>query len=398
MMYKQVSNLYIRLLILSIVIILSLVLIVPIFSGCGGMAASNTFIELLSLVPADYTSGETGPTFYTLYDFARYYKDKGITFSTFNELLYSDVDTEMTVWLIGWGSDINGYGKYANSTTITDENMGYDLTNIDAEIQFGMPPTNGVASIGRFSPQDTANALKNQNEWPSWAVTAYDTEQYNGVTIHSWGSGLETHLTTRLSPPHIDNLGRARPLALTDKYLFCGFSIEAVKLMIDSSQHKIQTLADLPEYTEVANGLADLNVYAAIIGDSTLVDYSVFPITFTTTTLTEVEQAAVMAKLGTGLKNFLTFGSGVGRDERGTYNAIVIYHEDSDTAQENAARLKQHLETDSSIVKNIPWTEIITSTDIRAEGNMLIAKLYVDHYSYWSAWVYMRDNLIFIEK
>ena len=397
-MYKQVSNLYIRLLILSIVIILSLVLIVPIFSGCSVTSASNTFIELLSLVPADYTSGETGPTFYTLYDFARYYKDKGITFSTFNELLYSDVDTEMTVWLIGWGSDINGYGKYANSTTITDENMGYDLTNIDAEIQFGMPPTNGVASIGRFSPQDTANALKNQNEWPSWAVTAYDTEQYNGVTIHSWGSGLETHLTTRLSPPHIDNLGRARPLAITDNHLFSAASIEAVKLMIDAIQDKIQTLADLPEYAAIANGLTDLKAYAAIVGEGTLANLCLSLLEDESSRLSEEQKTILINSMGSRLKNFLTFGSGMGKDEKGYYTAIVIYHENSDTAQENVSLLKQRIENSDSVMLKKPWSEIITDSNIRAEGNVLLAKLYVDSVAYWAHWVYAGDTLLLQEE
>ena len=92
------------------------------------------------------------------------------------------------------------------------------------------------------------------------------------------------------------------------------------------------------------------------------------------------------------LKKFLTFGSGPGKDEKGTYTAIVLYHESAGNALANVSLLKQRIETSSSILYNTPWKEKITGTDIRAEGHMLLAKLYTSRL-FWATWIYAQDNL-----
>jgi hypothetical protein len=381
---------------ISIVIILSLVLIVPVFSGCSGTATSNTFIELLNLVPVDAASGD-GPIYFTLADHTSFYKDTGITFSTPEELIYI-MNTEFsTLWHVVYGEYITGYGSDMDRSTIRKEYVGYDITCIDAEIQFGNPPYNGVAAIGRFNPGATEDALNNRDEWPSWAVTAYTTKDYRGVTIHSWGDGLKTNLQYRLMPPHIDMLGRARPLAITDKYLFYAASVETVKLLVDASENAHSSVADLPEYAAIANGLADLKAYAAmIVHQSALANTPIGP-GDAWDSLTEAQKQALADQYGPRLKKYVTFGSGVGMDEKGTYTAIVIYHENSADALANVSLLKQRIENSSSGSTGRPWSERITDSDIRAEGNVLLAKLYSSA-GLWASWVYAQDNLLYHEE
>jgi uncharacterized protein YciI len=387
------TNLFKKVPAFSIVIILSLVLIAPVFSGCGGgAAASNTFMELLNLIPADATTGEV--VFFTLVDHASFYKDNSITFTTPEELINEVIGTPSLDYIM-YGELITGYGNYMMQSTIRKEYVGYDVTCVDAEIQFGMPPNNGVAAIGRFSPGDTENAFKNQSEWPSWAKTAYATENYRGVTIHSWGSGLETHMQTTLRVPHIDQLGRARPLAVTDRYLFYAASVEAVKQLIDASQDQRKSLADLPEYAAIADGLADLKAYNAIIGDAKLANGVLSQFEDPDSQVTP-EHLEYLENRWIKLKNFLTFGSGVGIDEKGTYTAIVIYHENSADATANVALLTQRIENEDSALKLRPWRDMISDYDIRAEGNILVAKLYTSD-SFWAQWVYSQDNLLLHE-
>jgi hypothetical protein len=378
------SNPYLRILALSIAIIVSLTLVVPFFIGCGGSktAASNCFIELLNLVPADAASGAS-PVYFALIDHASLYKDTGITFSTPEEIFDKVYKDPLTQSATSGSSFITGYGQYAFSSTIRKEYVGYDATDIDAEIQFGIPPTNGVAAIGRFSPQTTADALNNRAEWPSWAITDYSAEDYRGITIHSWGSGFETHFTTRLCPPHVDELGRARPLAVSDKYLFYAPSVEAVKLMIDASQDKYSSLADLPEYASIANGLSDLKAYSAIIGDESQANGS---------------PENIINDTAPRLKKFLTFGTGLGRDEKGFYTALVLYHESSANARDNVSLLKQRIENTVSIMSGDPWKDLISDTEIQVEGNVLLAKLHTDYVSVWASWFYSQDTLLLHEQ
>jgi hypothetical protein len=357
-----------------------LTFILPMSVGCSGIVKSNRFLELMNMIPAAVASGDK-PAYYTLTNYASFFQDYGITFTNFDDLT-NQIKKNFTAFdLIVGGSDITGWGKYAEHTTIQEKYMGYDVSNIDAEIQFGQPPNNGVAAIGRFDPQAVNNALNNRDEWPAWAKDSYTTEVYRGVTVHSWGDGLAVHLEGRLKPPHIDTLGRAMPLAITDKYLFYAPSVDTIKLMIDASQDKGQSLADLKEYAAVANSLAGLKAYGAMVGDGTLANPS-FSVNTT----------------APRLKKLLTFSSGPGKDEKGTYSAIVIYHENSKYAQENVSLLKQRVEKENSLSYSKPWNEIVTETDIKAEGNVLIARLYSTHLSLWQILVFNEDNLLLHEE
>jgi hypothetical protein len=368
-----------RLLVLFIMIILCSVLVFPMTAGCGG-TASNTFLELLNLVPADFAvSYGNQPAFFILIDYNFLYQDEGITFSTFEELFNKTDKNKISYWIIGQGSFITGYGRFASTPLIRKEYVGYDITCIDAEIQFGQPPTDGVAAIGRFSAQATEEALSHRGEWPSWAVADYTTEDYHGVTIHSWGSGFETHLTTRLVPPHIDELGRARPLAVTDKYLFYTPSVETIKMMIDASQNQYSSLAGLPEYAAIANSLAELQAYAAVVGSASLADLS-----------SEQNGGEFSGPL---LKKYLTCGTGLGQDEKGPYLIVVLYHESTDNAQANISLLRERTEYIIPLITEKPLDSLVTDMQIDVEDNVLLAKIYtVSPSSLWCSWFYFSDS------
>jgi hypothetical protein len=378
-------------------IISVLLLILPAAAGCGGGSetetpTSNTFLELLTLVPADYTSSQPF-NFLRLTDLASYFQDFDITFTNFEELTEKIKANNIHLLFVVASAHITGGGRFAQTSTIQDKYVGYDISNIDAEIVFGDPPFEEVAAIGRFDPQATKNALSNQSDWPDWAKSAYTTEEYHGITIHSWGSGFETHVTTRLLPPHIDELGRAMPLAVTESHLFYAPSVEAVKIMIDASKNTYTSLADLPEYAAIANGLADLKAYTAVAGDASQAND---PLLQRNTQLTDEEKAQLIKNAGVILKKFLTFGCGLGSDEKGFYTAIVIYHENPDFALQNVSLLKQHIENDSSIFTHENWSKVITEADIWAKGNTLMAKLYSDSPMFWESLAY--DTLLLHEE
>jgi hypothetical protein len=371
------SNNHNHLLIISFIVILCLVLVFPIAAGCGG-TSSNTFLELMNLIPADIDSGDY-PLFFTLLDYASVFEDTGFTFSTPEELVEKITLSDFSINVIGAGSYITGYGRWIETSPIRKEYVGYDVTCVDAEIQFGFSPSDGVAAIGRFSAQATAEALSHRGEWPSWAVDAYTAEDYHGVTINSWGSGFETHLTTRLVPPHIDELGRARPLAVTDKYLFYTPSVETIKMMIDASQNQYSSLAGLPEYAAIANSLAELQAYAAVVGSASLAD------------LSSEQNGGEFS--GPILKKYITCGTGLGQDEKGPYIVVVLYHENNDDAQANISLLRERTEYIIPLITEKPLDSLVTDMQIDVEDNVLLAKIYtVSPSSLWCSWFYFSDS------
>jgi hypothetical protein len=381
-----------------VVLLFSLiVLLFPISNGCSGAnstsTAPNTFIKLLGMVPPE-AAQPNHPILVTLINYASLYKDEGITFTSLDEFLDKAGKNEIIARLTGMGSETTGYGNYTDKSTIQEKYVGYNFTNIDAEIQFGAPPSNGMAAIGRFNPQKTRDALQNQAEWPSEAISLYEIEEYDSVTIHSWGDGKQTNLAIRRGPPHIDNVGRMRPLAVTDDRLFSTFSVYTTKLAIDASNNKVNSLADLQEYTAIANAMADLNAYGAMIGDGRWLLYDPDSHVYSPS----VDRAKVTEMLKNNpdqlLERYLTFGTGVGKDEKGIYMAVVIYNKDNQTASENANRLERQVETGISWIKGVNWTEMFTDTDIQAKGNLVIARLYTKGTMLWGEIVYSRDSLL----
>jgi hypothetical protein len=180
-------------------------------------------------------------------------------------------------------------------------------------------------------------------------------------------------------PPHVDNLGRARPLAVTENRLFYAPGLSIMKLMIDASQDKTESLADLPEFASIAKKLSEMNTYAALIGDE---EYAVGEPMFEGT------------YSGPKLKRFVTFGSGIGEDEKGIYMALVIYHRNHENAEANVSLLEQRISGTDSVYAEKPWKEVFTDVDIRVEGYMLVAKLYTELAGIWIGWVYANDPLL----
>jgi hypothetical protein len=355
--------------------------------GCSGAESSNRFYELLKLVPAQATDTEY---MINIVDYASYREDNNISLTTpdgkpitLEEYGKIIIGQDREVGGMLGGADITGLGTYAELyADMTKKYLGYDFTNVDAEIEVGRPPATMVAAIGRFDPQATRDALSRQEDWLPWVKEAYTAEEYRGVTVHSWGDGFKIDLTAQLVPPHLDNLGRARPLAVTEKYLFYAPSASVIHSMIDSSQDKAESLADVPEFASMANGLSDLNAYTAIIEDESLAN---------------ADTEYVDYYPGVLLKKFAIFGLGLGRDEKGTYLALVIVHESPDDAEANIPLLEQHIENDNSISSDMPWSDMINDIEINVEGNVLLAKLYTDNTHLWLDVIYSQDTLLIHE-
>ena len=377
---------FLRRLVPCALVILTLVLVFPLFGGCSGDSqSSNRFHELLKLVPSELNDS---PELLLLFDYASFQEDFNISLTTTDNqpIAFLDYYKQLSQGIIGiWlmGHEITGYGRWAETGTIKDKYVGYNFTDVEAEIRTGTPPIDVVAAIGRFDPQATWDALNQQDEWLPWVIDAYATEEYRSVTIHTWGNGLEQHLQGRLTPPHVDELGRAKPLAVSEKNLFYAAGTDTIKLMIDASQGKTENLADLPEFAAIANGLADLECYVALIGYESLANG---------------DPEIIETYAGPRLKKFVTFGSGLGRDYRGIYTAIVLYHENPEDADANISLLEERIAETDSIYSQSPWSEIIIDTEIRVEGNVLLAKLYTRSPGIWSSWVYGRDTLLLHEE
>lgn len=354
-------------------VIISLLSSVLISSSCKNKAAAedNRFLELLKLLPesAKHSDG------FELIDYERIWRDNGISLyspegqkisrSDFIESLITIIIYEEKpfygVNALADGSYYSGWGQYIMNSTIKDGYVGYDLTDVKAEInnfnvtspenivKSDFVPDYFMAAIGTYNPKDTDVALKNHSEWPSPLINIYTTEIYRDITIHSWGDGNEQRLEMRLSPPHVDMVGRAMPLAVTDGHLFIGSSVENIKSMIDTSLDKSRSLADIPEYALIAERMASLGVYRVLIHETTTED--------------DVFNLLVPSM------DFLTVSYSYGRDEQGDFTAVIAVYENENLAEESEGIQKEGLA--ERLMKFGIETDYI---DIRRDGRILCIK------------------------
>jgi hypothetical protein len=352
---------------------------------------NNThFSELLKLLPA--SAKETKG--FDLFDHEAWLKVNGLSFYdttgqkvTPKDFVQQLISLEKSNQLVGGGivsvnSHYSGWDRFMLQTTITDEYMGYDYADIGAEINniaFGGERESATfwnAFMGNFNSQVTQQAFNLHKDWNPKLIETYTNETYKGFTIHSWGSNVQD-LDYSLQPPHIGFGGYVMPLAISDKNLLLSDTVSNIKTMIDASQGITPSLADVPEYSLLAQGLDKLGAVCAELADESLAPYD--------------EQ--YFKSYTHRLKKFLTAGTGAGKDEKGFYVATVIVHDSPETATQNASLLRQVINTRVDTIYGKPgvvWKDIITDTDIKADGKVLLAKLYTTR----NIWVISGNTLL----
>lgn len=362
------------------------------FSGCTSPEEENRFLELLKLLPESTIEDEC----FFLIDYEAMWERNGVEFpegitnkegidDILLESSFADPDN-LDGYAVLFSSYYTGWGikKWIspNISPVQYTYVGYDIPNVAAEIHNGVineftwisppeepfaVPDQKVAAIGNFSPNDTEKALEYRDEWPDWAVESYTQEQYEDVLIHTWVNGTEPHDFRGTGPPHNLN-GVLLPLAVTDNRLFVAESVGDIEDMIDASSGKTTTLADVPEYALLAEGLYELGSYVAIMGDERLTTGRRGPFS------------------DYALKPFLTFGTGYGRDEKGTYIALVLVHENEELASINADIFPKRFAEYGPDLSSGPGTGIY-DTYTYADGRVLLSKLYTDDLYFWFLWL-----------
>jgi len=377
-----------------IAIILCLVLLVPVAGGCSETEEENTFVKLLSLLPETARDGRV----ISIIDYEQLRQVNGISIydedgHRTNRDEYLENLGEMAVKgslfgdsMFQFGSYWTGCGPYVSRAPIQDEYIGYEVTDVFAEINniftvssyvrafYNIHPDINVAAIGEFRTQSTETALKNSDEWPDRLVNNYISEDYNNITIHSWGNSQEVSLIDSFSPPHLDQIGRAFPLAVSDGRLFISSSVEGIKSMIDANQNEAMSLADIPEYVQVVKSMHELGAIAVMIMDEAYIrDIFTSPESY----------------MGPQIQNYLTVGMGLGKDEKGEYMALVLVYNDPVLAEEGATLLEQKVEAYNELCRiGLREDALIYDTEIRFENEVLLAKLYNDYKGLWNWWFF----------
>ncbi len=98
------------------------------------------------------------------------------------------------------------------------------------------------------------------------------------------------------------------------------------------------------------------------------------------------------------LKPYGSFATGAGRDDRGQYMVVVLVHSSERAAQQNVELLRRRIEEAQSLWTNEPWSDFFEEMEIRAEGEVLLGKLWGERTgSLWLRFILNRDPLLLHE-
>jgi hypothetical protein len=365
-------------------------------------ANNNRFPDLLKIIPA--TAANMENTYVVMNDFAavRELNDiaippttNGQDISEYMKALYGMVDQNDLSTGLSDFSFISGYSIWQGGTSINIENVGYNLFNTDAEIytanaEYRVFSENYTdfytALIGHFDPAATSKAMNNQTNWPQNARDNYSPETYQNLSIYNWNQGAD-NIKNAFKPPAFNNRGTIFPFTVTNNYVLNTGTLGEMKAMIAAYSGLDDSLADVKEFELAAQSLAKLNIYTGLIGTEKISSNGQFG---------KDESGTPLLKL------YSVFGTGTGRDLLGPYMALVLVHDNEETAKINYNLLIERINK-TNWVRPVDWTDYwrlyVDYAQISIEGNVVLAKLYGDRAQYfWNNWLFENSPLLLHEN
>ena len=274
----------------------------------------------------------------------------------------------------------------------TWKGLGIDARNVDQVAVFqesAGPPTSVEVVAGRYDLESSSKALQECIECPPPAVV-----EHNGVTFWSWGEDMKQSLHDRLKPPAFDFLGRGGRIWIGD-----GFAVRTLRTadmygVVDASLDRAASLADDDGYVLAARALAGVDATSAIFSAASFRAEDLFerlkPLTTAGAFQTSEETLRDRLHEAPLLKPFELVAVGTAFDGTDPFTALMLVHETSRAASENADLLRQRIETSMQPL-NAPvgrkadespraepryWRDVIERYDIAADGRVLVARLY----------------------
>jgi hypothetical protein len=373
-------------LVTNIALILLLVTAVVPQTGCKGEveeaeptpSESNRWLELLRVLP------ENEDTLKSAYIQTGGYVD-------ILRKQYSEKTEEpfMAVELIAH----NNLPLFANAA-YTDqewkETVGFTVKDVTESVMAGGgPPAYYQAVRGNFSKEDIENAARTGplNEY-------MEVESYSGYEFYSWGEDFDIHMNWRSG---VRRLGRGHRLAYVDGFAIWVLWTDGLKEMIDSYKGNIPSLADNEEYKLLAGALEDMGTVTAFFSsDSISISEfkEMFRDNFEELRQKGQEQQVTEFENEPLLKPYLSFATGAGEDEQGTYLVIILMNADKSTARANADLLERRIKESQMtpyIESDQKWTDNnrIESIEINNDGRLTVAKLYGLVYINWDDFSYI---------
>ena len=270
------------------------------------------------------------------------------------------------------------------------DSLAFDVREMDQSVLAGVPPGQLEVLRGRYDPEATDRALNACSECPGPLVVTH-----RGVSFYSWGEDLAWDLRTKLTAPAFDQFGRGGRITIQDDYVFRTVETPGMEALIETSLGQHPSLADVEELRILAKEITDLDAYSVLFSDRTQGVEEIMQVFEQEFISAEaLDQIRRGIEQGPLLRPYQALATGQGRDNNGVYMALALVHADSESAEDNVDLLRQRIMESSSLFTGQPWQEMVDSMEIRAEGRVLLARLYGRMAFAWAQFFVRLDPLL----
>ena len=269
-----------------------------------------------------------------------------------------------------WISGITGY-MFSASTFST---MGFDPRNVDYAAAGGKQPIVLEAVVGAYDPEITQASLAECAD-----CMPHEEFRHSGHEYYSWGEDFKGKLQERLAPPAYDYVGRGGRISVQQGRVLRALSTDGIHSLIDAAAGAGDSLWDSEDMRQVAQAMADLGAYAVSYTEADMSLAALTPLYEKPTVefIPPIEYSVSRLTDPPALLPFRAIGSGYGLTslDNPPHVFLVVVHDSDDAARANAVRLAARLQEGVSLLRGIPFTELIQRIEMEIRGDLLLVRI-----------------------
>ncbi|MDO8390097.1 MAG: hypothetical protein Q7V57_06385 [Actinomycetota bacterium] len=232
---------------------------------------------------------------------------------------------------------------------------GFDTRNITAALQYGSEPDLVAVMVGRFDTGKVKKALKSSPGGDELRTSTVDGLQRFGL-----GSGHEINPDNRSA---IRRIGQGVEIAVDESNLLWTTTTAVLNECL-AARAGTTSLADDEDYAAVATALDEAGV----------------------------QNADLVSR--TSGEPWVVAGVGESRDGDRSALTVALQYADEAAAEAAVEAFRTHIEQGQSLRDGRPWSEVVSITDVRSDGALLIATLSTARTGLGHSVLITRDNLL----
>jgi len=273
----------------------------------------------------------------------------------------------------------DGKAEFAQETmqAYTDQ-FGYNLSNLDQDLQAQSYAAGHRPYVlrGRFDTSKIAAAVDADK---TIFRSLLNKVPYNGRTLDVWGEDYKQNPQGR-SPARLTGVGGR--VTVTNTFLLYSDFTDDLKKMVDASDKKLPSLADVEELRLAATKLESLPVWQGeLMMDNYSMDGEVGRLVQGEYGRDAAGKQRIEDFKPNALQKFTALAVGMGKDAKGAFGVVVYVQPDEATAAANEGRLKALVDKHVTLSQTFDWSTRVTSSQIKRDGRVLTLQIWSDRAS-----------------